>query len=106
MAKWRSTVFLRALEYFKGILFLTTNRIGAFDDAFVSRIHVQLGYDKLDEVARQHIWTNNFDMLADNALVRDKAIRVAQSAKEYVEESEMLRRLEWNGREIRNGEVL
>ncbi|KAL9080406.1 MAG: hypothetical protein Q9157_000791 [Trypethelium eluteriae] len=99
------SIFLRALDYFKGILFLTTNRVGLFDDAFMSRIHVQIGYDKLEEPARQVIWTNNFDMLADNASTRGKAIKVAQSAKEYVEESEMLRKLEWNGREIRNGNV-
>lgn len=27
--------FLRALEYYRGILFLTTNRVGAFDEAFI-----------------------------------------------------------------------
>lgn len=29
-------VFLRALDYFQGILFLTTNRVGSFDEAFAS----------------------------------------------------------------------
>ena len=28
------SVFLRMLEYFTGILFLSTNRVGAFDEAF------------------------------------------------------------------------
>ncbi|OBZ76249.1 hypothetical protein A0H81_02954 [Grifola frondosa] len=32
-------VFLRQLEYFRGILFLTTNRVRVFDEAFQSRIH-------------------------------------------------------------------
>lgn len=36
------SVFLRMLEYYKGILFLTTNRIGTFDEAFKSRIHLSL----------------------------------------------------------------
>lgn len=36
------SVFLRMLEYYKGILFLTTNRIGTFDEAFKSRIHISL----------------------------------------------------------------
>ena len=37
-------VFLRVLEYYAGILFLTTNRIGDFDEAFTSRIHMRLFY--------------------------------------------------------------
>ncbi|XHG04116.1 hypothetical protein AWENTII_007396 [Aspergillus wentii] len=31
------SVFLRILEYYSGILFLTTNRVGALDEAFRSR---------------------------------------------------------------------
>lgn len=30
------------LEYYKGVLILTTNRIGTFDEAFKSRIHLSL----------------------------------------------------------------
>ncbi|KAJ6576122.1 hypothetical protein DFH09DRAFT_1453903 [Mycena vulgaris] len=33
-------VFLRQLEYFQGILFMTTNRVKQFDAAFQSRIHL------------------------------------------------------------------
>ena len=36
------SIFLRVLEYFQGILFLTTNRVSSFDDAFQSRIHIAL----------------------------------------------------------------
>jgi hypothetical protein len=36
------SIFLRLLEYFQGILFLTTNRVSTFDDAFQSRIHIAL----------------------------------------------------------------
>lgn len=35
-------VFLRLLEYHQGILFLTTNRVSTFDDAFNSRISVKM----------------------------------------------------------------
>ncbi|TGJ75550.1 hypothetical protein E0Z10_g10983, partial [Xylaria hypoxylon] len=38
------SVFLRALEYYRGVLFLTTNRVQTFDAAFTSRIHVALHY--------------------------------------------------------------
>ena len=39
------SVFLRTLEYYSGILFMTTNRVRTFDDAFKSRIHVPLKYE-------------------------------------------------------------
>lgn len=43
-----TSVFLRSLEYYAGILFLTTNRVGAIDPAFKSRIQMSLFYPKLD----------------------------------------------------------
>ncbi|KAI0075769.1 P-loop containing nucleoside triphosphate hydrolase protein [Panus rudis PR-1116 ss-1] len=49
-------VFLRHLEYFRGILFLTTNRVRVFDEAFQSRIHVSLRYHDLKPDARRKIW--------------------------------------------------
>ena len=55
------SVFLRVLEYYSGILFLTTNRVGAFDQAFRSRIHVSLFYPKTEEDATVKIWGMNFD---------------------------------------------
>lgn len=42
------SVFLRVLEYYSGILFLTTNKIGNFDEASKSRIHILLYYAPLD----------------------------------------------------------
>jgi len=51
-------VFLRMLEYYKGILFLTTNRVSTFDQAFESRIHLRLHYPDLNIAARKVIWTN------------------------------------------------
>ncbi|KIL83692.1 hypothetical protein FAVG1_13085 [Fusarium avenaceum] len=50
------TAFLRILEYFQGVLFLTTNRIQSFDSAFKSRIQVAIHYPKLDVASRQHLW--------------------------------------------------
>ena len=31
------SIFLRRMEYFRGLVFLTTNRVGHIDDAFISR---------------------------------------------------------------------
>ena len=50
--------FLRILEYYKGILILTTNRTVNFDDAFYSRIHLSLTFKALDQQSRESIWRN------------------------------------------------
>jgi SpoVK/Ycf46/Vps4 family AAA+-type ATPase len=52
------SVFLRVLEYYEGILILTSNRVGTFDEAFKSRIQLALHYENLDRSQRQKIWTN------------------------------------------------
>ena len=52
------SVFLRLLEYYQGILILTTNRVTIFDEAFQSRIHVALQYGDLDKAARKAVWKN------------------------------------------------
>lgn len=90
--------FLRALEYYKGILFLTTNRVGTFDEAFMSRIHVQIHYPNFEDEERDTLWHTFFEKLEED---REATMRITQSAKDYVQSQEM-RALEWNGREIRN----
>jgi hypothetical protein len=52
------SIFLRTLEYYSGILFMTTNRVATFDDAFKSRIHVPLKYGQLDAGSRVKVWKN------------------------------------------------
>ncbi|PLB36595.1 P-loop containing nucleoside triphosphate hydrolase protein [Aspergillus candidus] len=92
------SVFLRCIEYYRGILFLTTNRVGHFDDAFISRIHVVIRYEKLKEDDRRKIWEQFFDKLTDE---RQDFI-ITRRAKQYVLEDEVISKIEWNGREIRN----
>lgn len=50
------SVFLRELEQYDGILFLTTNRMQAFDEAMISRIHLPLNYKPLGRDARKAVW--------------------------------------------------
>ena len=50
--------FLRILEYFEGIMFLTTNRVSDFDPAFESRIHVSLEYPNLGAKSRRAVWAS------------------------------------------------
>ncbi|OAA65431.1 ATPase, AAA-type, core [Niveomyces insectorum RCEF 264] len=49
-------VFLRMLEYYRGMLFLTTNRHSDFDNAFYNRIHITIEYGELTEDWRTNIW--------------------------------------------------
>ncbi|KAK3941972.1 ATPase [Diplogelasinospora grovesii] len=52
------SIFLRTLEYYEGIMFMTTNRVDNIDAAFQSRIHVSLDYPDLTAEARHAIWKN------------------------------------------------
>ena len=48
--------FLRRLEYFSGMLFMTTNRSNDVDDAIVSRCVAVLKYNYPDEKQRDALW--------------------------------------------------
>ncbi|KAI1659699.1 P-loop containing nucleoside triphosphate hydrolase protein [Daldinia decipiens] len=90
--------FLRALEFYDGILFLTTNRVGSFDDAFISRVHLQLYYSDFDDDQRRQVWQTFIDKLAKE---RGDCMRLNVDAKDYIRGAE-IKALKWNGREIRN----
>ncbi|KAK7946965.1 P-loop containing nucleoside triphosphate hydrolase [Apiospora aurea] len=95
------SVFLQCMEYYRGILFLT-NRVGQFDDAFVSRIHLIIHYSPLGELERRKIWTQFFEKLEDE---RDD-ISITSRARKYVLHDPEINDVKWNGREIRNGKNL
>ncbi|KDQ49893.1 hypothetical protein JAAARDRAFT_42485 [Jaapia argillacea MUCL 33604] len=56
------SVALRVLEYHRGVLFLTTNRINSFDEAFMSRFSIGIKYPELDHTARRIIWRKFFEL--------------------------------------------
>ncbi len=84
-----SLVFLRRLEYYKGILFLTTNRLSTFDPAFQSRIHLTIHYPDLDTAARKAIWSNFLNISSATAAFTET--EVSELANENL-----------NGRQIKN----
>lgn len=49
-------VILRLTEYYRGVLFFTTNRVTTFDPAFRSRITLSLRYRPLSVEGREKIW--------------------------------------------------
>ncbi|KAF6807171.1 hypothetical protein CSOJ01_08359 [Colletotrichum sojae] len=97
-------VFLRVLEYYAGILFLTTNRIGDFDEAFASRIHMSLYYPELDEVKTLKVFKLNLDLIQQRFEKQGRRINFDESSiKDFAEQHfRQYKYNRWNGRQIRN----
>jgi uncharacterized membrane protein len=51
-------IFLRKLEYYKGIMILTINYIKDFNDAMQSRIYIAIRYLPLGIDMRQGLWAS------------------------------------------------
>jgi len=101
------SVFLRMLEYYSGILFLTTNRVGAIDDAFRSRLHLTLYYPKLTKKQTRQIFRQNFERIADINADREGRELPTFEYKDSEPKimnwaNETWKTLRWNGRQIRN----
>ncbi|KAK6088730.1 AAA family ATPase [Seiridium cupressi] len=100
------SVFLRILEYYPGILFLTTNRVGSFDDAFRSRLHLTLYYPKLDRKQTIQIFEMNLrrvmELNAKREEVGHKKSLEIQGEKIIKFAKRNWETLSWNGRQIRN----
>lgn len=67
-------VFLRILEYYRGVLFLTSNRATVIDDAIMSRSTVHLKYDRPTPEALEAIWrvlSEQFGMKLSPALLKE-----------------------------------
>jgi AAA+ superfamily predicted ATPase len=84
-------VFLRQLEYFQGIVFLTSNRVSVFDAAIKSRIHLALQYSPPAQDIRRLLWRKHLASVPAEELGLDieEALNKMQGAK-------------MNGREISN----
>lgn len=85
------SIFLRMLEYYSGILFLTTNRVANVDAAFQSRIHISVEYPELSHSSRRHVWSNFV------------ALDTSQQSHGFSDSDlDILATYEMNGREIKN----
>ena len=97
------SVFLRRLEYFSGLLFLTTNRVGQIDDAILSRVSAVLQYDNLSDETRKKIWKSFFARVGREAgSLGTGKVEINKYAQQYALNDPDVRNLQWNGREIRN----
>jgi SpoVK/Ycf46/Vps4 family AAA+-type ATPase len=68
-------------------MFLTTNRVKAFDEAFLSRIHVALHFEELTQESKEQVWTAFLKKVGTNL------------APEQIQD---LARRNVNGRQIKN----
>jgi len=50
------TIFLHMLEYYKRIMFLTTNCVNEFNDAIQSRIYIAILYNALTTETQMELW--------------------------------------------------
>lgn len=107
------------LEYYNGILFLTTNRPGVLDEAVKSRVHLSLVYEKLDLAQTMEIFKTNI-----RRLEKAEEQRASRPGLDYdpldIDEDSILsfakKQFEeckansdvglWNGRQIRNAFVI
>lgn len=80
-------VFLRLLEYYNGILFMTTNRVKNLDPAFYSRISLAIKYPDLSVDAKGQIWESQLGLY--NIKLSSKNIKTLAEA-------------DLNGRQIKN----
>lgn len=98
------SVFLRVLETFTGVLILTTNRVGEFDEAFKSRIHVSILYPRLDEKSTIEIYDVNLRRIKDNESldvdIEEDAIR--EFGRHHFRTNEKTPSRRWTGRQIKN----
>ena len=79
-------VFLRLLDQYRGMLFLTTNRAESIDPAFSSRITLRLDYPELSTESRLKVWTH---------MLQSAEFVVSGNLEEVAEHP-------LNGRQIRN----
>jgi predicted ATPase with chaperone activity len=86
------------VEYFKGVLIMTTNRMMAFDPAILSRIHHAVNFEETSSEQEKRIWNIWLDRLS-----RQKLCAKQSEIKDWIEQTtKQKRRVVLSGREIRN----
>ena len=90
-------VFLRELEYYQGIIFLTTNLLATVDNAFRSRVSIHLLFSPLSVPSRMTLWRKMLERLPPVASASDSG-----NATLSIQDVGRLAQWELNGREIKN----
>jgi hypothetical protein len=98
------------VEYYSGILFLTTNRLGDIDEAFHSRIKMSFYYKTLDQERNRQIWDNCLKKIerqnernqhsTDLIVEYDREEILSFAQGHFTKNSQ--EKSKWNARQIRN----
>lgn len=94
------SIFLRELEYFRGIIFLTTNLYHTIDTAFKSRVNLHLLFKPLTADARRIVWHKFLGRLP--AIKKESGEERAVEVDVGGENMGELALWRMNGREIKN----
>jgi len=91
------SIFLRELEYFRGIIFLTTNLYDTIDTAFRSRVNIHLLFNPLPPTSRLTIWRKFLKRLPPTKGSEEAPI-------DKLDQVDLAELSKWdlNGREIKN----
>jgi hypothetical protein len=96
-------VFLTKIEYYQGILFLTTNRFSQIDHAFQSRVDLLLAYRPLEAPARAQVWRNFLARVTSSSSKKARGAARAPAVVQVTDaDLDRLAALPLNGREIKN----
>lgn len=77
------------MEYFHGVMILTTNRVETMDVAFDSRVDIRLHYPPLPASSRRQIWANFLARLPEESTFSENDL-------------DQLAALDLNGRQIKS----
>jgi hypothetical protein len=81
--------FLRTLEYFNGLMFMTTNRIGDVDDAILSRCIATIRYETPSRADATQLWkllAEQFGADLDDALIEELTVRYPRASGRDIKE--------------------
>ena len=95
-------VFLKALEYYSGLMFLTTNRVSSFDRAAIDRVTLMIKFPSLTESSKETILKNCLTKLGDSKRIAG----LTPDARKRIDEALKSMEYEWSGREIVQGTLL
>ena len=86
-------VFLRMLEYYKGVLFMTTNKATIIDDAIISRCIAHLKYELPDAEELKRIW---------KILSEQFNVKIADKDIDGIVKSNTDKGIHMSGRDVKN----
>jgi hypothetical protein len=83
------SIMLRFIENFKGVMFLTANRVDSLDPAFKTHITLALRYKELDKLGRNQVWLNLLDASGQGEAVEKGFINTLTLAENELNGSEI-----------------